>query len=212
MKDTLLKQSKTKLLDLIKFRGEVSVDEATQKLGFAKATIRQHLLALERQKLITRSERKIGRGRPQLVYKLSNKATPLFPTQEPALLGELLKWLITGGHKDEVYKFFASYWEQRSLKFKKYFQNGEKVTPKKARKVLLEILEAEGFMPKISINSSQALVIKECNCPFAEIVKVTNIPCRLEAEFLKNALQMDFERVSYIPSGATTCTYKSKPS
>lgn len=206
MKDALLKEAKTKLLDLIKIRGEVSVDEATLELGLAKTTVRQHLLLLERQGLLTRGGRKTAKGRPQLIYRLSNRATQLFPTQEPELLRQLLTRLIADGQNEWVNNFFREYWAQRTRKFRERLEARGKLTPKATRKVLFELLEEEGFMPEIS-EQKGTVSVRECNCPFPEAVKATRIPCRLEAEFLREALETNFERVSYIPSGSTTCTY-----
>lgn len=209
MKDALLKETKTKLLDLIKVRGEVSVDEATQTLELAKTTVRQHLLLLERQGLIRRDRRKTSKGRPQLIYQLSENATPLFPTREPQILRELLTRLLEDGRKEWVNLFFREYWERRASKFRECLRASGKKSPKAARQVLFEMLEEEGFMPRIEEKAGK-VSIRECNCPFSEAVKATQIPCRLEALFLKEALQMNLERVSYIPAGSTTCTYVSR--
>lgn len=209
MRDALLKETKTKLLDLMKICGKVSVDEATEELGLAKTTIRQHLLLLERQGLIVRSDRKVDKGRPQLVYQLSDTAAPLFPTQEPALLRQLLKRLIEDGQNEWVKKFFSDYWDQRTLNFQERLKTKGKITSRTMQKSLMELLEEEGFMPEITEGKGGSLIVRECNCPFPEAIKATQIPCRLEAKFLNEALQTSFERISYIPSGATTCTYVS---
>lgn len=208
MKDALLKEAKTKLLDFIKVHGEVSVDEATDELGLAKTTVRQHLLLLEKQGLIRRGDRKSVKGRPQLVYQLSDRASQLFPTQEPQLLRQLLTQLIADGKSEWVNHFFREYWQQRIVKFRERLRACGKNTAKARSQVLLELLQEEGFMPKIT-EKRGVLSVRECNCPFSEAVKATKVPCRLEAEFLKEALQTDMERVSYIPAGSTTCTYVS---
>lgn len=215
MKQALLKESKTKLLDLIKSRGEVSVDEATAKLGLAKTTVRQHLLLLEKQELITskdrtRSVKNPGKGRPQKVYQLSKEASVLFPTQEPALLRELLSELIGNGQLEWVNKFFINYWDQRTQKFQQRLKAKGKATPQLAQETLLELLQEEGFMPEIKRKKDGSVTVRECNCPFPEAIKATKIPCQLEALFLNKTLNTNFERISYIPAGSTTCTYTSK--
>lgn len=208
MKDALLKEAKTKLLDLIKVRGEVSVDEATDSLHLAKTTVRQHLLILERQGLVERGDRKNAKGRPQRIYRLADSARSLFPSQEPRLLRELLTRLIADGQKEWVHNFFREYWQQRISKFQDRLKMKASKTAKGARQILFDLLEEEGFMPEI-IEKKGGLLIRECNCPFSQAVQATKIPCRLEAEFLKIALQTDIERISYIPAGATTCTYRA---
>lgn len=212
MKDALLKEAKAKLLDLIKVHGEVSVDEATERLGLAKTTVRQHLLLLERQGLVRRGDRKRPKGRPQSVYRLSENATPLFPSREPQLLRQVLTQLIEDGQKEWVDRFFRAYWRQRARKFRDRLEETGKTSRDAVRQVLVEMLEEEGFMPEIVAGRGGALTVRECNCPFSEAVKATRIPCRLEAEFLREVLQEEIERVSYIPAGATTCTYVARVS
>lgn len=207
MRESLLKETKTKLLDLLKARGAISIDEITEMLGLAKTTVRQHLLLLEKQGLVTRSMRSQGKGRPQSVYQLSKTAGALFPSQEPDLLRQLLKRLLEDGHGEWVQRFFRDYWEQRAEKFRNRLANKKNITQVTILKALFELLEEEGFMPEITKRKDGALVVRECNCPFPEAVKATGIPCRLEAEFLKQILQTHLERTDHIPSGDPTCTY-----
>ncbi len=210
MKDALLKKNKTKLLNFLKVRGQVSVDEATLELKLAKTTVRQHLLLLERQGLISRGVQKASKGRPLLVYRLSENANPLFPTQEPQLLRELLTRLIEDGQSTWLNDFFRKYWRGREQKFEERLKARRKSSIA-AHEVLFELLQEEGFMPQIT-KSRGIVSVRECNCPFPEAVKATQIPCRLEAEFIKNALKTEMRRVTYIPAGSTTCTYVSKKS
>lgn len=209
MKDALLKETKTQLLDLIKVQREVSVDEATEQLNLAKTTVRQHLLLLERQGLIQRSSRKLAKGRPQLVYQLSQSAAQLFPSKDSVLLREILSRLIAEGEKKWVQDFFKDYWQQRFQKFQDLLNERGGKSKEDVQELLLEMLTEEGFMPEIEEHNG-TLTVRECNCPFPEAIKATRIPCRLEAQFLKNVLKGDLERVSYIPDGETTCSYVMK--
>ncbi len=48
---------------------------------------------------------------------------------------------------------------------------------------------------------SETITIRECNCPFLEVVKETTLPCRLEAEFYRRLFNSMIERTSYIAEG-----------
>lgn len=206
MKNALLKETKTKLVDLLKSQGELSIDEITEKLDLAKTTIRRHLMILERQGLIQRNNRRVSAGRPQLVYRLTENAVPLFPSKEAHLLRDLLAQLISDGRGEWVDHFFRNYWQQRHINFHERLRDSSDQSAQVASKILFEMLEEDGFMPEI-IEEGNHTIVRECNCPFSETVKVTGIPCQLEAEFLKVALRADLERVSYMPDGSPTCTY-----
>lgn len=210
MKSSLLKEPKTKLLELIKSKGELSIDEAILHLGLAKTTVRQHLLLLEKQNLIQSKTSRAARGRPQRVYQLTQQASVLFPSQESALLTELLSKLIEGGQQSWVNNFFTDYWNKRTKKFKKRLETKGELSTKATQTALLEFLKDEGFMPEIIKKKDGSITVRECNCPFSETIKVTRLPCQLEAIFLEQTLNARLERTSYIPAGATTCTYTSK--
>lgn len=208
MKDALLKKTKTKILDLIKHKGTLSVDEATKTLRLAKSTVRQHLLAMEKQGLVVEKRNNIGTGRPQLAYQVSESANKLFPSQDAELLKKMLTRLIEDGHKEWVDGFFKDYWKEKKIKFQNILKEKKKNDPKTIRQVLYQVLKDEGFMPEI-VEAKDSLIVKECHCPFSEAVKATQIPCRLEAEFLKDVMKTDLKRESYIPTGSSSCAYRT---
>lgn len=73
--------------------------------------------------------------------------------------------------------------------------------------VLMEILREQGFMPELR-RGEQGLCIRECSCPFPEIVKRSRLPCRLEARFFERVFDEEIDRVTYIPDGFPACTYE----
>ena len=73
---------------------------------------------------------------------------------------------------------------------------------------LSHMLEEEGFMPELDLNEEdETLTVKECNCPFSEVVKETQLPCKLEAMFYKKLFSEKAERTTHIASGDHACTY-----
>ena len=77
----------------------------------------------------------------------------------------------------------------------------------KAR-VTRKMLDEEGFMAEIGHDAdSGKLMMKECNCPFREIIKVTKLPCKLEEEFYEKVFGKKVERTTYIAEGDFACTY-----
>ena len=73
---------------------------------------------------------------------------------------------------------------------------------------LTHMLEEEGFMPEFDLNEeNETLTVKECNCPFSEVVKETQLPCKLEAMFYKKLFSEKAERTTHIASGDHACTY-----
>lgn len=202
----LLSESRLDIVNLTKARGELSIDEAVDQLGLAKTTIRQHFNRLEQLGLVERKSRRQGRGRPKLVYNLTETGERLFPSGDKDIARELVRFLVDRGDEDAVEEFFANYWERRKSEFKLRVDAAGARTTDERLEVLRELLAEQGFMPEID-QSGNETCIKECNCPFSETVKSTRLPCRLEAEFMQWVVGDSAERVEFIPDGATACTY-----
>jgi predicted ArsR family transcriptional regulator len=195
------------LLQLMKVRGSLSVDEGRAALDLARSTVREHLHDLHDRDLVRRfAEPSEGRGRPRHRYRLTEAAQALFPARDGELMHELLGFLFDQGATDLVHAFFERFWTQRAERVQQRLRH---LAPDdaNARLALLEaVLEDEGFMPEVHA-TSDTVVIRECNCPFPESVKRTRLPCRLEAAFYEALFEQEATRVRYIPDGHAACTY-----
>jgi predicted ArsR family transcriptional regulator len=200
---------KKDLLDLIKQNGKLSMDEAVTHTELAKTTLREHFLQLERDGYIRREYIRSGPGRPSLQYQITPKGNRLFPSSESELIRELLKFLKEQGDEQSIEQFFESFWEQRLMKARSRMDRASENNLKSRLDELMGFLEEEGFMPEIETDSKDGTItIKECNCPFSEVVKETRLPCKLEAMFYRNLFNENVERTSYIADGDFACTYK----
>lgn len=201
--------SKKELLDLIKQNGTLSMDEAVSKTDLAKTTLREHFLQLERDGYIRREYIRSGPGRPSLQYQITPKGHRLFPSAESDLIRELLKFLKIKGDVETIEQFFEVFWEERLQNAKVCMEvTGEDHLESRLNK-LMGFLEEEGFMPEIEIcDSGDKITVKECNCPFREVVKETRLPCKLEAIFYQKLFDEQIERTTYIPDGDFSCTYE----
>jgi len=200
----MISGSKEEILNLIKERGTLQVDEAVELTDLAKTTLREHFLQLERDGYINRDYIRSGPGRPSLQYTLTQKGQGLFPSQESNMLRELIRFLNENGNEQEIEEFFTRFWEKRFQRAS-YLMENEPDRESKLNK-LNGMLREEGFMPQHEANED-SITIKECNCPFREVVKETTLPCKLEGEFYKRLFDGEVERTSFIAEGDHSCTY-----
>lgn len=75
----LLKAPRSAIVDLLKGRGGMSVEELAQALEVSKVCVRRHLGLLESDGLIRHEVQRHERGRPRHIYRLTEKADCLFP-------------------------------------------------------------------------------------------------------------------------------------
>lgn len=205
--DLIASDTKRTLLQLMKRRGEISLDDAIEATGYARTTLREHLNQLERDGLVGHRAERQGRGRPSLRYRITEQGERLFPSRDGVLLRELLRYLREQGMEEQIEAFFGSFWETRIEEARHRLRQAD-ATGDLTEKldVLKAMLREEGFMPGIQ-RQGERVVIRECNCPFAEAVKQTRLPCRLEEAFYEAVLDATVERVDYIPEGSPACTY-----
>lgn len=201
-------ESQQILIDLIKKRGELTLNEAITLTELAKTTLREHFTILEKDGFIVKTRKREGRGRPELVFKLTEKGHRLFPSRDGIVLKDFLHFLKDKGHTTLIDEFFQQYWETRYKEIKHQMSISEDDSLDGQLKILQDILEEQGFMPEIQLQPDKSVVIQECNCPFSETIKETHLPCKLEALFLEKILNAEMKRVSHIGSGNPFCIYE----
>jgi predicted ArsR family transcriptional regulator len=205
--ELLQSETKRRLLELMKRRGEITLDDAMEVIDRARPTLRDHLDQMGRDGLVARRTKKQGRGRPSMCYRTTPFAERLFPGQEGPLFADFLSYLQEQGHEDLIEEFFDSFWEARLEEVKRRLSEPlETAGVRQIVEVLEEVLREDGFMPDVHVEEDR-VVIEECNCPFAAIVDATDLPCISETCFY-DVLFEHVERTRHIPSGDTACAYE----
>lgn len=204
----MLTGPKKELLDLIKHQGQITIDESVEKMDLAKTTVREHFTQLEEDGYIERSYERSGRGRPSLSFRLTKKGNGMYPSYEPEMMREFIRFLQTEGEHRILEDFFQKFWNRRYQKLEMMLEEESADSEEDKARVTRRMLDEEGFMAEIGHDSdSGKLMMKECNCPFREIIKVTKLPCKLEEEFYEKVFGKKVERTSYIAEGDFACTY-----
>ena len=200
--------SKKEIIELIKRKGIISVDEAVEETDLAKTTLREHFLQLERDGYVERDYVRSGPGRPSLQYQLTSKGNSLFPSSESKLIRKIIQYLKSKGSEQMVEDFFEDFWDQRLEEARNRIRKSSAEDRESKVKILIQMLGEEGFMPEFELDEGdQGLAVKECNCPFSEVIKETRLPCKLEELFYKKLFNGKAERTSYIAEGDYSCTY-----
>lgn len=200
--------SKKEIIDLIKRSGTLSIDEAVEEIDLAKTTLREHFLQLERDGYVERDYVRSGPGRPSLQYQLTSKGNSLFPSSESKLIRNIINYLKSKGSEQLVEDFFEDFWDQRLEEAQDRMKKSSAEDLESKVEILMQMLEEEGFMPEFEVDErDESLTVKECNCPFSEVIKETRLPCKLEEMFYKKIFSEKAERTSYIAEGDYSCTY-----
>ncbi|MEO8029943.1 MAG: helix-turn-helix domain-containing protein [Gemmatimonadota bacterium] len=208
MKAPGLGQSQQSILHAVKRRGSMTIPQLAAELDLNIETIRDHLRALERHQLVRREgSRSSGPGRPEIVYTLTPEAGALFPRREGEILQDLALYLEQTGHERILPKFFEHRIGGRreaAMARVRHLKGRERL------KEVARILSELGFMAVVE-GSVRAPTLRLCHCPIRQLVDVTKVPCRAEVGFITELLGERLTRLSYIPAGGTSCSYRAEP-
>lgn len=205
--DLIQSETKRRLLEFMKRRGEITLDDAMETIDRARPTLRDHLNQMGRDGLVARRSQKQGRGRPSMCYRLTPLAEELFPRREGTAFAEFVDYLQEQGREQLIEEFFESFWDRRLEEVEDRLSTSlQAAGVPTIVEALEEVLREKGFMPEVHVGEDR-VTIQECNCPFAEIVDATDLPCTSEACFYEK-LFARVERTRHMPEGDATCAYE----
>lgn len=196
-----LGESQRVLLFELKRRGEATLAELAAA-DLARETIRDHLKSLQAGGLVERAGvRRQGRGRPQVVYRLTPGGEKQFPQREGELLQELAEFLLDGGHEELLERFFAARNDRKRRRLAARL--GPLSGAERVREVAAALTE-DGFLAE-AVDGGRALRL--CHCPWRHLVAVSRLPCRAEIGLVGELLGRPLVRESFMPDGDAACTY-----
>lgn len=202
-----LPASQQQILELLKRAGATTIPVLAEGLRLNVETVRHHLKALESLGYVERrGTRPTGPGRPEVVYGLSAAAGQLFPNREGELLRGLVAHLKETGNEKLLRDFFARWIDARRPEARARVEglSGVERVQEVAR-----ILSELGFMASVETGPGQPR-LRLCNCPMRELVEASRIPCQAELGFVRELLGAPLTRLSFIPAGDSTCSYRAR--
>jgi DeoR family suf operon transcriptional repressor len=196
------------ILLALKRNGTMRAHDLAGHLGITVAAVRQQLVRLSQDGLVTHHGDAEGRGRPAHSYQLTAAAEVLFPKRYGDLTTELLGYL-GGPHSDEVTALF----EQRRRR-----RLDEARTRLAARTLedqvaeLTRILDEDGYLADVERLDDGGWRITEHNCAILSVATGFRQACSSEIAFIRDALPgARVERVAHLMDGAHVCAYEVRP-
>lgn len=200
-----LGKSQQSILDAIKRQGNATIPQLATELDRNIETVRDHLKTLTRHQLVRREgSRRNGPGRPEIVYALTAEAESLFPRRESEILQDLAAYLEETGNEGILRRLLERRMENRREEF---LARVKHLKGRQRLKEVARILSELGFMAVVEGPASTPS-LRLCHCPIRPLVDVTKAPCRIEIGFIAELIGKPLTRHSYIPAGASSCSYR----
>ena len=201
-----LGDSQQAILTALKRRGSATTPLLAAELGLNVETVRAHLRTLLGHGLVRRGPSvRSGPGRPETVFGLTSQAEALFPRREGEVLQALTSYLAEAGQQEllgDFYRGWIGTRREQALARVAHLEGGERLAE------VARILSELGYMAHVE-ETADGPMLRLCHCPVRELVEVTMVPCREEVGFVTELLGEKLTRVSYIPSGHASCSYRA---
>ena len=204
------KKSSDRILYLLKSRGPQTVKQVAESLEITTMGARQHLKALENQKLIESESVKARRGRPLEYWRLTEQGQSRFPDSHGQLTKGLLQGIAAEFGEAGLQKLIDRRTSEVCAAYAEQMANCSTLEAKLEK--LCEIRTAEGYMAEFR-HSANGYVLVENHCPICEAARECQKLCRSELETFQQLLGPEVKviRQDHILEGARRCAYRIIP-
>lgn len=196
--------TKQKIILLLKKNEIMTVAELSKQMGITPMAVRQHLMALEKKDLIKYDIKKYGIGRPVFLYKLTDRASSIFPKSYGKFISDILMAVEKLDGKKKVDKIFKARKERLLVETQKELAVCKTFSERVSK--LSEHLEKDGYMVELT-EADDRFFLKQFNCPLAGVPEEFNQTCKFEYELYKDLLGNEVKRQQCQREGDPSCTY-----
>jgi predicted ArsR family transcriptional regulator len=199
------KSQRLSIINKLKRTQGLAVGELAEMLDMSYMGIKQHCLDLEKDGYLDTWRRAKPVGRPELVYRLTQRAHELFPVACNQTTIELLESArkLYGPTAPEklLFTIFQKKAEHYAARVK-----GDNLVDRAG--ALARLRDQEGCMADFSYTENGGpLCIIEHHCPILDLLRAFPMVAKLEAEIFQRLLNVPVQREETSASGLYRCTF-----
>ena len=199
-----MSETRMRILQLLKMRAGMTVNQLTDALPISQMGIRQHLAILESENLVEYYREKQKRGRPRHIYRLTDQANNLFPTTYANFAVGLMHEVAKFNGPGFINKVFQ---ERMKSQLQAYQQRLQGKDLSERVKELTRIRDEEGYMACCDENEDDYVLI-EHNCPISVIAEEYPYVCEIELGLFRQSLGTKVVREEHLMQGSHRCCYR----
>ena len=191
----------------LKADGPLDSARLARRMGLTPMAVRQHLYALQREKLVTSEERKGALGRPAKYWRLTRAADRLFPEAYAELSVALIGALGETFGSTGVQRVLESRAAAQRTAYRTRIPSSAPLGAK--LRALARQRTEEGYMAEVRRDGDGFLFI-ENHCPICAAATVCQGFCTTELDLFRDVLGpgVAVERGEHIVSGDRRCVYR----
>lgn len=203
-------RSRRFIMELLKTRGPTQAGELAEALEVSAMAVRQHLYALQEQKLVAHENAAFGVGRPRKLWRLTAKAERHFPDAHAELAVALLDGVKDSFGPAGLEKLLTLRSRQQAKDYADKL-DGLRTLGAKVR-ALARLRSNEGYMAEAIGGKDGAWLLVENHCPVCSAAKTCAGLCQSEFAVFQTVLGPNIllERSEHILAGSRRCVYRIK--
>ena len=203
-------KTRRRIVKLLKTEGPMDSASLAARLKVTAMAVRQHLYALQQEKLVSAEERRVPLGRPAKHWHLTKDAERLFPDAYAELNAALITSVQDAFGPDGMARLL----DARAARQRSDYASRITASAPLAKKIqrLARIRTEEGYMAEVKRDGKDFLFI-ENHCPICAAATVCQGFCATELDLFRSALGpgVRVERAEHILSGDRRCVYRITP-
>ena len=197
-----------RILDHLKTAGPTSAAQLGEALEITKMAALHHLHALEEQALVKREAKPGSRGRPTLLWSLTNASLKFFPDAHAELAVSLITCLNETLGPEALDKLIKVRSRHQLQNYRQEIKSTSSLREK--LEVLAAIRSREGYMAGVEkLEDRNSYLLVERHCPICIAATSCTGLCREELNVFRKLLgdKVEVKRTEHIVAGAPRCAY-----
>lgn len=191
---------------LLKNKGGLTIDALSKQLGITRNAVRQHIAALEQERLVTQGIIRPSGGRPEQLYVLTDTGKEVFPRQyswfAQLMIESLQQESGTEGLRERLGSMGAALAQQLARQYAELENGPQKIAQ------LAEIMEALGYNARLGDAESDASVIEADNCIFHTLAMKNPEICQFDLALLSTFTHSTVDHQTCMATGGHVCRFK----
>lgn len=179
-----------------------------EQLGVSAMAVRQHLYALQEEKLVTYEEEPRAMGRPAKLWQLTAAADRLFPDGYAELTLGLIQSALEAFGDEGLEKLLDVRTRHQIADYQTRISPGDSLANKLS--TLAQQRTDEGYMAEVEVLDDRSFLLIENHCPICAAANACTGLCDRELEVFQSVLgeETRVERTEHIVAGARRCVYR----
>jgi predicted ArsR family transcriptional regulator len=200
-----MQATRKRILEILKERGQATVDELSDMLELTSVTVRHHLDVMRTEGLVEPPvvRHRSSPGRPQYVYTLTPRASEHFPRNFDGLSNRLLDSMRDSLDERQINVIFEGV-THRFVAEAPQPAPGESLTETLTR--VEAFLNENGYVAHWE-EAPEGYVLHTCNCPYEGSPSGNPELCEMDFELISQLLGQTPERVGRLVEGCSSCAY-----